>query len=243
MLVLPGSLGTTRELWEPQLEPLSPTRSASCATSTAATAARRCRPAPTRSAELAGDALALLDELGARARLLAAACRSAAWSGMWLGANAPERLDSLVLACTSSRVPRPPRIADRAALVRERGIEPIADAVVARWFTAETMRARPELPAPLPRAARRPAGRGLRRLLRGARRLGLRGRARPRRGADARARRRRGRGDAAGDTDLLAERIPARGSSCSTAPRISPTSSGPREFAAAALAHLQEAAA
>jgi pimeloyl-ACP methyl ester carboxylesterase len=54
---------------------------------------------------------------------------------MWLGVHAPERLERLVLACTSARVQAPDVYAQRAALVRQRGIEPVAEGVVSRWFS------------------------------------------------------------------------------------------------------------
>jgi 3-oxoadipate enol-lactonase len=54
---------------------------------------------------------------------------------MWIAACAPERVDRLVLACTSARVPSPQAYAERAGVVRAQGVEPLADAVVARWFT------------------------------------------------------------------------------------------------------------
>ena len=55
--------------------------------------------------------------------------------GMWLGANAPERLDRLVLAGTSAYFGPPERWVERAQLVRAEGTEPIADATMGRWFT------------------------------------------------------------------------------------------------------------
>ena len=132
LLVLPCSLGTSRALWDP------------------APYARHFRvlryehrghgesetpPGPYTVEELAGDALALLDELGVE---------RASWIGlslggmvaMWIAACAPERLERLVLACTSARVPSPQAYAERAGIVREQGLEPVADAVVSRWFTS-----------------------------------------------------------------------------------------------------------
>jgi 3-oxoadipate enol-lactonase len=145
VLVLPSSLGTTRELWEPQVAEL-----------TGAFRVLRYEhrghgdsplpPGPYSMEELARDALDLLDELGLE-RVSWCGLSLGGMVGMWLGANAAPRLDSLVLACTSARVPSPAAYRERAALVRARGIEPIADAVVARWFTAETRAERPELPA------------------------------------------------------------------------------------------------
>lgn len=86
--------------------------------------------------ELAGDALVMLDELGIeRASWLGVSLGGMV--GMWLAANAPERLDKVVLACTSARTSAPEIYRERAAVVREQGLEAVADAVVSRWFTSQ----------------------------------------------------------------------------------------------------------
>jgi 3-oxoadipate enol-lactonase len=132
VLVLPSSLGTTCELWAPNLEAF----------------AREFRvlryehrghgdspapPGPYAMEELALDALDLLDALGIE-RASWCGLSLGGMVGMWLGANAPARLERLVLGCTAARVPAPDAYAQRAAVVREQGIEPVADAVVAKWF-------------------------------------------------------------------------------------------------------------
>jgi 3-oxoadipate enol-lactonase len=55
--------------------------------------------------------------------------------GMRLALDAPSRLDRLVLVCTSTRFGEPQSWQERAATVRAHGLEPIVDAVLARWFT------------------------------------------------------------------------------------------------------------
>lgn len=131
VLVLPCTLGTNTELWEPALF----------------TARHRVLrydhrghgdspvpPAPYSMEELARDALDLLDELGLE-RVAWCGLSIGGMVGMWLGVRAPERLRSLVLACTSARVPAPDAYRERAAIVRAHGLEAVADAVVARWFS------------------------------------------------------------------------------------------------------------
>jgi 3-oxoadipate enol-lactonase len=49
--------------------------------------------------------------------------------------RARERLDKLVLACTSARFGEPDYWRERAATVRSEGLEAIVDAVLERWFT------------------------------------------------------------------------------------------------------------
>jgi len=55
--------------------------------------------------------------------------------GMQLALDAPERLDRLVLACTSARFGTRETWDERIALVREGGMEAVAEAVLPRWFT------------------------------------------------------------------------------------------------------------
>ena len=54
--------------------------------------------------------------------------------GMQLALDVPERVEKLVLACTSARFGDPQQWLDRAATVRGDGLEAIVDVVLARWF-------------------------------------------------------------------------------------------------------------
>jgi 3-oxoadipate enol-lactonase len=56
--------------------------------------------------------------------------------GMQVALDAPERLDRLVLACTSARFGSRATWDERIALVREQGMEAVADVVLPRWFTS-----------------------------------------------------------------------------------------------------------
>jgi len=55
--------------------------------------------------------------------------------GQWLGANAPERIERLVLTNTSSYFADKSAWNDRLKLVREKGIPAFAPANMERWFT------------------------------------------------------------------------------------------------------------
>ncbi len=55
--------------------------------------------------------------------------------GMQLALSAPERVDRLVLVSTATRFGEPGQWRERAAVVRAKGLEPIVDAVLDRWFT------------------------------------------------------------------------------------------------------------
>jgi 3-oxoadipate enol-lactonase len=124
VLALPSSLGTTTQLWDPNVGHWSETFRL----------LRYNQRGRTSIEELGRDLIELLDELGAdRASVCGLSLGGA--TAMWVAANAPERIDRLVLACTSARFSEPEPWLERAALVRERGLEPIADSIVARWFT------------------------------------------------------------------------------------------------------------
>lgn len=66
--------------------------------------------------------------------------------GMWLGANAGDRIERLVLTNTSAWSD-PQAIAGRIATVRSQGMAAIADSVIARWFTPAFAARRTELQA------------------------------------------------------------------------------------------------
>jgi 3-oxoadipate enol-lactonase len=55
--------------------------------------------------------------------------------GMWLAVNAPDRVDRLVLACTSARFGEPEQWAAKAAVVRSEGMAAVAGEALDAWFT------------------------------------------------------------------------------------------------------------
>jgi len=132
VLVLSNSIGTTLELWDRQVpvfagpyrlvryDQLGHGRS-------------EVRPGPYTVELLARELLALLDELGVE-RFSYCGLSLGGTVGMWLGGNASDRVDRLVLAGTSAYF-GPERWIERAEIVRAEGMEPIADATMERWFT------------------------------------------------------------------------------------------------------------
>jgi 3-oxoadipate enol-lactonase len=133
--MLSNSLGTTRAMWDPQARALSE-HFRLIRFDTRGHGASPAPPGPYLIEDLAGDVLALLDRLGiGRASFCGASIGG--MIGMWLAANAPERIRRLVIVCSSPHMPPPEAWGERAGAVRDAGTtEPIADAVVARWLTA-----------------------------------------------------------------------------------------------------------
>jgi 3-oxoadipate enol-lactonase/4-carboxymuconolactone decarboxylase len=87
---------------------------------------------------LARDALAIADSLGI-ASFAFCGLSLGGMIGQWIAAHAPDRVTHLVLANTSSRYLNPELMEERRKTVRERGMAAIADAVIERFFTPESL--------------------------------------------------------------------------------------------------------
>ena len=82
---------------------------------------------------IGGLARQVLDEVPGRFSFIGLSLGAAV--GVYLAAEHPERVERLVLACTSARFGEPGQWRERAAAVRKDGPAVIVDAVMARWFT------------------------------------------------------------------------------------------------------------
>ncbi|MGH3983857.1 MAG: 3-oxoadipate enol-lactonase [Pseudonocardiaceae bacterium] len=143
VLVLAGPLGSTMQIWQPQVEVLaerfrvlrydhrghggSPVGGGTYAI-----------------ADLAIDVLELLDRLEIE-RVAFCGLSLGGMVGICLAAYTPERLSSLVLCSASAHYDDPGPYLERAAAVRWAGTSAIAPEVVAGWFTPEWAAAHPEV--------------------------------------------------------------------------------------------------
>ena len=153
-VLMGSSLGTSLQMWDEQL-PLAD-RFRLIRYDHRGHGRSPAPPGPYEISDLAGDVL----ELG-RGRTHYVGLSIGAMIGMWLAAHAPERIDRLVVICTSAQLGPPSMWQERAAKVLEAGsTEPVADPVVDRWltpaFAAEHPDARAKLRAMLTSAD--PAG-------------------------------------------------------------------------------------
>ncbi|MFC1455384.1 3-oxoadipate enol-lactonase [Microvirga arabica] len=90
--------------------------------------------APYTMDEHTDDLLALLDHHGVeRASLVGLSVGGMIAQRM--AVRAPERVQSITLCCTAAKIGTPELWADRIGAVEAGGIDPIADAVLQRWFT------------------------------------------------------------------------------------------------------------
>jgi 3-oxoadipate enol-lactonase len=145
VLVLSHALGLSMAMWDPQLARLSRALRV-VRYDHRGHAGSPVPPGPYTIGGLGRDLLKLLDRLGLE-RVSFCGVSLGGMVGLWLAANAPERVDRLVLCGTAARMPRPEDYAARAKLVRQRGMGAIADGVIGRWFTPAFADHRPDLVA------------------------------------------------------------------------------------------------
>jgi 3-oxoadipate enol-lactonase len=133
VLVLGSSLGTTHEMWDPQVASLAQ-RWRVVAFDHRGHGRSDAPRGPYTVDELGRDVLDLLDRLGVD-RFSYAGLSLGGMLGMWVAASAPARVERLAVLCTSARLGPPEGWHERARLVRRHGLARVADGVVARWFT------------------------------------------------------------------------------------------------------------
>ena len=142
-LVLSGSLGSTLEMWRPQVPALTE-RFRVIRIDHRGHGGSPVPEGPYRMSDLAGDALELLDALQ---------LDQVAWCGlslggmvgMYLASEFPSRLRSLTLCCTTANFPDLTPWRERIAAVRDRGTAPIAAGIAGRWFTPSWAEAHPDV--------------------------------------------------------------------------------------------------
>jgi 3-oxoadipate enol-lactonase len=142
VVVLSGSLGSNLSMWEPQVRPLTDAGFRVVRYDHRGHGRSPVPRGPYELADIGRDVIALLDTLGVeRAHLVGLSLGG--MTGMWLGANAADRIASLVLCCTSAQLGPAQMWAERAEAVRACGTAAIADAGVSRWVTPGYAEAHP----------------------------------------------------------------------------------------------------
>jgi 3-oxoadipate enol-lactonase len=146
VLMMSNSLGTTLDMWQPQLAAMesrfhllrydmrghgnSDLVEEACSIST-----------------LGHDVLALLDALRID-KVHFCGLSVGGVIGEWLGANAPERLRSLILCNTAAKIGTTESWNQRIADVEQHGMAAITEATLGRWFTPAFHLASPDAIAP-----------------------------------------------------------------------------------------------
>jgi 3-oxoadipate enol-lactonase len=135
VLMLSNSLGTTLHMWDDQVKPFA--QHFRLVRYDRRGHGRSAVPkGPYTMERLGRDALAVMDGLGLK-KVHWCGLSMGGMVGQWLGANAPDRLDRLVLSNTSSYFADKAAWHDRIKTVRASGLAAIADRVMTLWFTQD----------------------------------------------------------------------------------------------------------
>jgi 3-oxoadipate enol-lactonase len=135
VLVLSNSLGTTLAMWEPQVAPLS-RRFRLLRYDTRGHGLSSAPPGPYSIGDLGRDVIALLDALKIQ-RAHFCGLSMGGLIGLWLGVNAPARVERLIACNTAARVGTVDAWNARMASVRSEGMKAVAPGLMERWFTAD----------------------------------------------------------------------------------------------------------
>lgn len=134
VLVLSNSLGTTLGMWDAQVPALS-RRFRLLRYDIRGHGGSSTPPGPYEMADLGRDVIRLLDELGIE-RASFCGLSVGGMTGMWLAAEAPERIERLVLLCTSALLGPKSLWDERIETARTKGMDVLVDGIVERWLTA-----------------------------------------------------------------------------------------------------------
>jgi 3-oxoadipate enol-lactonase len=133
VLVLSNSLGTSLEMWDDQV-PVLGDRFRLLRYDTRGHGRSPAPPGPYAIGDLGGDVVRLLDRLGIE-RASFCGLSVGGMTGMWLAAESPERVERLVLLCTSALLGPKGVWDERIATATEQGMAALVDGVIERWFT------------------------------------------------------------------------------------------------------------
>jgi 3-oxoadipate enol-lactonase len=125
-LALLGGLGTTTTIWKAQLDAIPDAL-------TFDLPGHGAEPLPGGEVTIATIGASLLERLPERFSFCGVSLGGMV--GMWIAANAPDRVERLVLACTGAKLGTREDYEDRAALVRSEGVGVVVEGARDRWFT------------------------------------------------------------------------------------------------------------
>ncbi|WP_116141092.1 3-oxoadipate enol-lactonase [Trinickia diaoshuihuensis] len=141
VIVLSNSLGTTLDMWNPQIDALQ--AKFRVLRYDARGHGRSAVPPGSYTIEALGrDVIDLLDSLDIE-RAHFVGISMGGLTGQWLGVHAGTRIDKLVVSNTAARIGTREGWRARAELVRRQGLAEVADGAAGRWFTPRFIAAQP----------------------------------------------------------------------------------------------------
>lgn len=144
-ILFSNSLGTTCELWRPQLEALSPAFQI-IRYDTRGHGASDVPGGPYTLDALGLDAVAVLDAVGVN-RAHVCGLSLGGLTAMWLAVHQPGRVRSVTLTSTAARIANATMWEERIVQVQTAGVASLADAAMVRWFSAPFRGSHPDVVA------------------------------------------------------------------------------------------------
>jgi 3-oxoadipate enol-lactonase len=144
-ILLLGSLGTTSDIWRPQIQPLSE-RYRVIRLDTRGHGQSAVPAGDYTLDDLGADALGVLDAAGVE-RAAVCGISLGGMTAMWLAAHAPERVRALVPVSTGLKIGVRTTWEERILQVRSAGTASVAGSAMGRWLTDRFRRGHPDVVA------------------------------------------------------------------------------------------------
>lgn len=132
-IIFSNSLGTNYSMWQPQIDALQNDFYVICY-DTRGHGASSTPQGPYTLEQLGLDVIHLLDHLNVQ-KANFCGISMGGLTGQWLAIHQPERFNHVVVCNTAAKIGQEQAWLERAQLVREQGLHPIAATAASRWFT------------------------------------------------------------------------------------------------------------
>ena len=132
-IIFSNSLGTNYQMWQPQINFFKKDYFIVCY-DTRGHGASSAPQGPYSLEQLGTDVVNLLDHLNV-AKASFCGISMGGLTGQWLAIHHPERFNHVVVCNTAAKIGQEQAWLERAQLVRQQGLQPIAATAASRWFT------------------------------------------------------------------------------------------------------------
>ena len=137
-IIFSNSLGTNYQMWQPQINFFKKEYVIVCY-DTRGHGASTAPQGPYSIEQLGTDVVNLLDHLNIQ-KANFCGISMGGLTGQWLAIHHPERFNHVIVCNTAAKIGQEQAWNDRAQLVREQGLKPIAETAASRWFTEPFIR-------------------------------------------------------------------------------------------------------
>lgn len=142
-LIFSNSLGTQWSMWQAQIDALKDNFYIVCY-DTRGHGSSSAPKGPYQLQQLGEDVIHLLDHLYIDKANFCGISMGGI-TGQWLALHHPQRFNKIIICNTAAKIGQEQAWTDRAKLVREQGLDPIAATAASRWFTESFIQNNPNI--------------------------------------------------------------------------------------------------